>query len=534
VATSTRRKAGCLHQRIWIAAQPFIFFVYITDAVFREVCISAYVVEQAFMSVAEHFRQAWNARFPSELPPDLPCLTVDQDQVSGDSDSYVSVYGTVYNNLNPAAVEHTLQACNASIAQLHLQLERQQFVAEFLWEVLHSINTTSITDRQPAPLSTKSSTKSSSHAKDRPGTVSRETDLSGAGLDSIVPILESPSSGNFSPPSLDGVDRKVFPVDQTAGITDAESSVVDLNKSQQPLMRKHSLPLLDSEQNNPEFESDGERTVSLDSKPEGIDTSFPGRRAIHSPSLRVQKAHRQKPVPTPRVTVFNKQPVVQLEDSAVGESCTEDFASSGSYDSLLHLQHEHVGVNDGNEELFSKHPEGSHASLESISSASDDQKVCSVKERALAFSSPFSSNTSSPSVPVAQKPANTDNLPSADSSLPRRMGQRRVERVHVYEEVLPIKQDEADSDEAEPETGAVSSDDEEPLYYNLKMLQQTMLNRAKTFYSKGAQKPVAERSGDADTGRSQKSRLNRLEEDNTQQLSGDSSKYHLTVFIWQL
>ena len=92
------------------------------------------------MSAAERFRQAWEAKFPFESPPDLACLHVDPDQVRPERDAYGSVYGTVYSSLNPAAVEHTLQACNAEIAQLHLQLERRQFVAEYLWEVLHGIN----------------------------------------------------------------------------------------------------------------------------------------------------------------------------------------------------------------------------------------------------------------------------------------------------------------------------------------------------------------------------------------------------------
>ena len=500
------------------------------------------------MSAAERFRQAWDARFPSEPPPDLPCLHVGQEEIRPGNDSYGSVYGTVYSNLNPAAVEQALQVCNATIAQLYLQLERQQFVAEYLWEVLHGISTSSVDESPPVPKHSKAS----SRAKDRAAAVPLRTDLNTAGpphsgLDNIIPIDESPSSCKFSPPSLDGVDGKVFSDDKAARLTTAksggnpasDSNVTDLDKCQQQITRKNSLPLLDREQNNPEFESEGERMSSLDSNlknnasvaatgENNLTTpvsSFQHRRVTPSPSLPGQKTHRQKPVPTPRTTV-NRQAIssyVNLEDIVVGESSTDDVASLSGNDQLPQLQREpkHISGSDSFNQLSARHPVHSSAGSESISSVDEDeQKVRSVKERALAFKNLSAASNTPSSAPGSTQKLNVgDNSPSAaEGSSPRT---RRTPRVHAYEEIVLVKQDMADSDEG----GAVSSDDEEPLYYNLKMLQQTMLNRAKTFYSKGAQRPVAERTKEVDTGREPQTRLNRLNVDDTHQLSGDSSKY---------
>lgn len=512
------------------------------------------------MSAAERFRQAWNARFPSEPPPDVPCLHVGQDETRPGNDSYGSVYGTVYGSLNAAAVEQALQVCNASIAQLYLQLERQQFVAEYLWEVLHGISAASVDESPPPPPVPKHS-KVSSRAKDRAAAVTLQTDLNTAGpphtgLDNIIPVDESPSSSNFSPPLLNSVDRKVYPDDKVVSLRSAKSSgrpvpdsnVTDLDKCHQQITRKNSLPLLDREQNNPEFESASERMSSLDSNltnnasvtatsENNLVTpvsSSQHRRVTPSPSMPGQKPYRQKPVPTPRVTVSRQatSSYVNLEDVIVGESSTDDVAShtSGGNDPLLQLQRElkNIGGSDSFNQLSARQPAHGSAGSESVSSVDEDeQKGRSVKERALAFKNlSMGSNMPSSAPGSTQKLAASDNLPSpADGSSPR-SGQRRTQRVHAYEEIVPVKQDTADSDEG----GTVSSDDEEPLYYNLKMLQQTMLNRAKTFYSKGAQRPMNEHSKEVYTGREPQTRLNRLNVDDTHQLSGDSSKYCKTFY----
>jgi len=493
------------------------------------------------MSAVEHFRQAWEAKFPTEPPPELPCLHVDPDQVR---DAYGSVYGTVYSSLNPAAVEHTLQVCNATIAQLHFQLERQQFVAEYLWEVLHGINSSSVVEPppRPAPLAPNPSQKLSSRASYRAAAVPLETDLgtsgsANSGLDNIVPILESPSSGPFSPLSLQSVDGTISPGNRTAGITNTESTfnpVAVRNSSsfgkRQSVTRQRSLPLLDREQSSGELESESGRIFSVDSKPQSLASAADGENTVVNPvssfqlqrlapsmSLSGVKTPRQKPVPTPRVTV-NKQAapaVVQLEDSAVGESTTDDIASSSGNDSL-----QRTGVSVGSSFSKLKLTQPAHSNTESVSSDDDDRKR-SVKERALAFTLSSAGNATSSSVPGgALKSNDGDNLPSKDRASPRQIG-RRAQRAHVYEEVVPVELDAGDMDEA----GGVSSDDEEPLYFNLKMLQQTMLNRAKTFYSKGSQRPVAEHSNVTDTGITSHSRLNQPNEDNMHQLSGDSSKY---------
>ena len=500
------------------------------------------------MSAAERFRQAWEAKFPSELPPDLACLHVDPDQVRSERDAYGSVYGTVYSSLNAAAVEHTLQACNSTIAQLHLELERQQFVAEYLWEVLHGINSLSVVEPLPTPPAWTTSNKLSSRSSDYTAAVPLETDLSTAyGLDNIVPIVDSPSSGGFSPLSLDAVDGKVFPEKRTAGLVNTESEPVSGHDSKvtgkrQSVTRQHSLPLLDRKQNSEELESENERMLSLDSKPQNLTSvvddesnvvtpanSFRNRHVMPSPSLSGQKAYRQKPIPTPRITV-NKQAasastVVHVAGSAVGESSTDDTASFSGNNSL-----QRSGVSSSFNKLSLKQP--AESNTESVSSDDYDHEIRSVKERALAFTLSNANNTALSSVPggvPVMKSADGDNLPAKDDDSPRQIG-RRAQRAHVYEEVVPVEQDITDMDE----TGAVSSDDEEPLYLNLKILQERMLNRAKTFYSKGSQRPVAAHGEVTDTGITLQSRLNRLNEDDRHQLSGDSSKYLNDISLYRM
>jgi len=501
------------------------------------------------MSAVERFRQAWDARFPSVPAPDLPCLRSGQQY---ENVAYGSVYGTVYSSLNPAAIEQALQLCNATIAELHLQLERQQFVAEYLWEVLHGINSASVVDSPSPVLTPKHGSDLSLRMIDRAGAaaVPLETDLSTAvssnsGLDSVVPILDSPSSSNFSPLSLTCVDGKVFTEERTVGLTHAESvadpmsecNSTDLDKCQQSIKRKSSLPLLDRNQNDRELESEIERTFSLDSKPQNVAfdvsksdavtpvNSFRHKPVTPSPSMPLQKAHRQKPVPTPRVTVGKQaaSAVVNVEDSTVGESFTDDPVSSSDIDAAQQLQQELKNVLGGSNSFNQsslKHVAQSNVGAESA--VDDDQKVRSVKQRALAFTmSTASNNTSSSALGSGQKLAASDSITSGDGSSPQqRMRGRRAQRAHVYEEVMvPVKVDAADSDEA----GAVSSDDEEPLYFNLKMLQQTMLNRAKTFYSKGAQRPTVEQGKNVDSGSEPKFRSTLMPSD-AHQLSGDSSK----------
>jgi len=505
------------------------------------------------MSEAERFRQAWDARFPSVPAPDLPCLRGGEDDVRRDAYGG-SVYGTVYASLNPAAVEQALQLCNATIAELYLQLECQQFVAEYLWEVLHGINSASVVDSSPpALLLPKHGNDLSLGLKHRPAAaVPLETDLStvassSSGLDSVVPIQDSPSSSNFSPLSLNSVDGKVFPEDRTAGLTRAESGAnppfernsTDLDKRQQSVKRKSSLPLLDRKQSDREFESETERTFSLDSKPQNVAADagegdavtpaanlFRHKLVAASPSMPLQKAHRQKPVPTPRVTVGRQaaSPIVNLEDSTVGESSTDDVASSSRTDSApQQLQQELKNVLGSNSFNQSSPKHAAHGNASAEPTVDDDQEVRSVKQRALAFTMSTASSNTPSSVPGSggSKLAASDSIASGDGSSPQRTRGRQAQRAHVYEEVVvPVKADVADSDEA----GAVSSDDEEPLYFNLKMLQQTMLNRAKTFYSKGAQRPVIEQNKDVDSGSEPKTHLSLMPKDDAHPLSGDSSE----------
>ena len=83
---------------------------------------------------------------------------------------------------------------------------------------------------------------------------------------------------------------------------------------------------------------------------------------------------------------------------------------------------------------------------------------------------------SSPGTPAANESGSSGGSPTSDTSSPR---SRRRQRQPDYEEATPVAREFIEAAEAS------SDDEDEPIYYNMMLMKQQELNRAKTWYNKG-------------------------------------------------
>jgi hypothetical protein len=452
------------------------------------------------MSAFERFKNAWSVRFPSDPIPDLPCLRPGQLSctAAGAVDTDGSpLYGTVYGSVDVSAVERSLQACNANIEHLHREIERQQFIANYLWNVLHGVNGAEDTSNLPssANMSPAVSSPSLKHVKKKPAqrfADSRSSSLPfekvpsftdeaatyDESLDNPVPPQDpnSPVDGSASP-----LVHSASPASSTSQLTESElpsGSNRKMNDTKPVAVRKTSAPLLEQSSDKVKVDSDDERLNSLESK---LSTSP----ALHESSLSTdvcsspsavrsgtKTAHRQKPVPTPRISVQKlasggQLTAVQIDGIDTNASLTDTAASSdqGASESAQPA----VARAESNPSPVPKTlPK---ARLEPSESS---RRVGSVKDRVKVFD-------------AVKLPG--DATVGKDPSF---SSKRQTRQRDDYEEAAPFRRDAADSDEG----GTVSSDDEEPLYYNIMLMKEQMLNRAHTFYAK-ANKPGLRKTGDA-------------------------------------
>jgi hypothetical protein len=437
------------------------------------------------MSAIDRFKNAWSARFPSDPVPDLPCLR--PGQLSGiaagvlDTDGS-PIYGTVYGNVDVSAVERSLQACNASIERLHREIEQQQFIADYLWNILHGVGVAEpVSDLSlPASRNTGISAPLIKHAKKKPAaqrfaesrssslplekqpSVTDEAAAYDEYLDNPVPIqdLHSPTEGNTL------VDL-TSPISSASSLVEPEftsGSSKRVDECHPVAIRKHSMPLLDQTADNIKGDSDDERLNSLESK---LSTSPAMSGGCTSPSAArsgSKTAHRQKPVPTPRFSMQKPATVGQvtvIQIDGIDGSVSSTDSSSSYEQNAAESGHPAVArVQSSPSPLPKTLPK---VKLESSES---NKRVGSVRDRVKAL------DTKGPSI---------DTTIGKDPSF---SSKRQARARDDYEEAVPFSREAADSDEG----GAVSSDDEEPLYYNMMLMKEQMLNRAHTFYAK-ASKP---------------------------------------------
>ena len=150
------------------------------------------------MSLAERFSATWRAKFPAESPPEIACLKTSYVGATGDEGHQASSGKSTEetSGFDLPAVERSLQTSNANIERLYRQLDREQFIATFLWEILHGIDSNPGLRRQysrhgPRDLNLTFRSACAENNDDRCG---------GGELDKAIPIQDA-SSLSFSPSS---------------------------------------------------------------------------------------------------------------------------------------------------------------------------------------------------------------------------------------------------------------------------------------------------------------------------------------------
>jgi len=198
------------------------------------------------MSVKEIFLSGWKTLFPSDAPPDLPCL----DGGGLGSTGKLSSFGAGGTHASPAsngidrfAVERSLKMYNENIAVYTVRLQQQEFVANFLWELLHSDNRPfSLQQRtayaplssQAAPASPASSGRYHAHGgsatvPSRGSKPAAGTPSSGANLarsltsDGVVRNWKKAEESEYSSHNL-ALDSEV-PIQDTYSVTTSPNSI---------------------------------------------------------------------------------------------------------------------------------------------------------------------------------------------------------------------------------------------------------------------------------------------------------------------
>lgn len=454
------------------------------------------------MSAIERFQNAWATRFPADTVPDLQCLRSDPTSSGASTADGSPIYGTVYGDLDRSAVERSLQVCNANIERLYQEIEHQKFVAAYLWNILHGIDSAGLSpdsvsnSPSAAPPLLKHLTKNPAiqrFAQHRTASLpieqlpspTEEINTDDA-LDNQIPLQDFHSPTEMiSPAASEGVPDSAT-VTQGNGIIAVESELSHPKKHfsdmQHPLaVRKRSLPLLDQNIDLEKNYVEEERADSLDSRLSsytGLNDSSTGSTSPCLSRSGPKTAHRQKPVPTPRMSV--QKPggsfAVRIDGVDNSSSSTDPTTSlDASGIEQLDTEPKRVGVH-ANKMLVPKPPPKVQ-----FDSPEEGRRMGSVKDRAKAFGGPSTTVTSTDVSVIKESSFNSKRQPRAP----------RDDRV-VYEEAAPFQRERAESDDC----SAVSSDDEEPLYYNMMLLKEQMLNRAQTWYAKAGKPGTKKQTSD--------------------------------------
>lgn len=429
------------------------------------------------MSVKEKFRRQWTAKFPDDDPPALPCLDGP-------------------DAIDAAAVESSLQKTNELIAKLSVQLRKQEFVAGFLWDTVHSLKEV----QEPGPPRRRKLDVCTG------GRIGGSVEVLGD-LDELVPVQDAasvslPSAAgqtglyrSISTASDGGYDVVVYDSDDchlVKQISSDSTASTGSYRSMQDSFRKRSEPLLDWEDENwRKSVHTGGRTCSLDSRkllyneelkaviekqaisllqkarlnrPEmPLPTQVPGQGGLQAVALSGGKM--SKPVPAPRNSAANLLGRVDLSPAS---SCLSSSASpSPTTDASLNLLKETGGgetktvVGVANRRSF-----GGTKNLQAPFVAGSRSTIDSPESPVNILDVSVGSRSS-----VSQPP---DVVPSEYRS------SCKVSSLYDpmdYEEAVPVRRAFVESNDA-------SSDEDEPLYYNLMLLRQQTLNRVQTLFSK--------------------------------------------------
>lgn len=430
------------------------------------------------MSVRDKFRRLWEAKFPDDEPPVLPCLDGPDE-------------------IDVATVERNLQRTNELIADLSVQLRKQEFVADFLWDTVHALKEAQDSRAKQAKLSV----------------FPTAVDDDFSGLDVPIPLqdevsvsfcegLDDSGPSGTSSPSVESRDSLKEYSRNSGQLVKQHSADSILNASEPRVppnrYRKKSESLLDWEDSGREDSIvEGSRTRSLDSGKilynEELKAYIGKREALplsaaqlnrpelplpnQTPGQDVLRGKRLKPIPAPRTSIM-KSFAGRLELSPAGSDVSN--SPSPTADSSVGLSR------DAGQKRVLRSFQGD------AKAAVTGRRGCSSMKNLQA--GPVVTNKpiiESPGVdsPTLRPRVNTlDGLVSPRPSLTRppdvvpagHRGSRKGSSLYDptdYEEAMPVQREFVEPSE-------MSSDEDEPLYYNLMLLKQQTLNRVQTLYSK--------------------------------------------------
>lgn len=473
------------------------------------------------MSARDKFRRLWEAKFPDDEPPVLPCLDGPDE-------------------IDVAAVERNLQRTNELIADLSVQLRKQEFVAGFLWDTVHALKESQDSRTKQAKLSV----------------FPTAVDDDFCGLDVPIPLQDEVSvsfgeehddsgpSGTSSP-SVESRDSLKEYSRNSGQLVKQHSADSILNASEPRVLpnryRKKSESLLDWE--DPRREDsivEGSRTRSLDSgkflyseelkayiiKQEALPLSAAqlNRPELplpnQTPAQDVPRGKRLKPVPAPRTSIMKSFGRVELSPAGSDVSNSPSPTTDAS-----------VGLSrDAGQKRVLRSFQSNTKATASVAGRRGCSSMKNLQGGPIPTAKPIIESPGADS-PTSRPRVNTlDGTISPRPSLTRppdvvpagHRGSRKGSSLYDptdYEEAMPVQREFVEPND-------VSSDEDEPLYYNLMLLKQQTLNRVQTLYSKAGANGALGGSQAAKFRSGACQRLGLLKESNQANvsLSGDSGE----------
>lgn len=433
------------------------------------------------MSVKEKFRRQWTAKFPDDDPPALPCL---------DGSDAIDV----------AAVESSLQKTNELIANLSAQLRKQEFVAAFLWDTVHFLK--EIQELGP-PRPPKLNISTGGGGGGIGGTY--------GGLDELIPVQDVASVSFSAGAGQNGLFRSISATFEggydvvmdysndcqlVKQLSSDSATSTGSTRSAQDSFRKKSEPLLDWEdENRRESVHEGGRTRSLDSRllySEELKAVIEKQAIALLQSARLNRPEmplptqgglqavamsgkKSKPVPAPRnsgAKLFGRadlSPASSCMSSSASPSPTTDDSVSMLKETGQKKMWSSQGELKAAVGFANRHSFGGTKNLQGPPFASSRSMIES-PESPMSVVNILDGSVGSRSS-INQPP---DVVPSEHRN------SRKVSSLYDptdYEEAVPVRRAFVESNDA-------SSDEDEPLYYNLMLLKQQTLDRVQTLFSK--------------------------------------------------
>lgn len=228
------------------------------------------------MSLKDSFVRAWKNKFSGQDPPEIDCLDQTEDDV-----------------LDVKAIEKSLQKCNNTIAQLNKQLQETEFMASFLWDLLHGVNKV-----MPSPVPAQKQ-------------IRRERDALISELDNAIPIQGSFDSSNSSPTDDPSAHYLQSIRNSSSGHRNvaSEKAFSSFKPLEEQIPQKCPKGGIDKRSNSVDLDSlepQRERRISnhyYSVVPKSFDElEAPSR--MHPPEVSTRP---MKPVPTPRVSIASVQ-----------------------------------------------------------------------------------------------------------------------------------------------------------------------------------------------------------------------------------